>query len=185
MTHTDGHLGIRYASLTDTGLVRESNQDAAYAGSRLLAVADGFGTGGAPASAAAVETFKRLETGALPAANLLNVLEESLSRAGEAVHEIASSDPGGDEAGTTLTAMLWTGSQLALVHVGDSRAYLLRDGELSRITHDHTLVQSMIDEGRISRRGGGFASAAVAARAGARRRPRRQGGHAAPGRPAR
>ncbi|WP_181765288.1 MerR family transcriptional regulator [Streptomyces albidus (ex Kaewkla and Franco 2022)] len=158
MPHTDRHLGIRYAALSDTGLVRENNQDAAYAGSRLLAVADGFGEGGAPASAAAVETFKRLETGDLPAANLLNVLEESVSRAGEAVHEIAASGPrpdgpdgsAGSEVGTTLTAMLWTGSQLALVHIGDTRAYLLRDGELSRITHDHTLVQSMVDEGRIS-----------------------------------
>ena len=52
--------------------------------------------------------------------------------------------------GTTLTAMLWSGSQLALVHIGDSRAYLLRDGELFQITHDHTLVQSLLDEGRIT-----------------------------------
>ncbi|MFD0856177.1 PP2C family protein-serine/threonine phosphatase, partial [Actinomadura adrarensis] len=52
--------------------------------------------------------------------------------------------------GTTLTAMLWTGSRLALVHIGDSRAYLLRDGELSQITHDHTFVQMMLDEGRIT-----------------------------------
>jgi PPM family protein phosphatase len=148
--HTDGHLDIRYAALSDTGLVRESNQDAAYAGSHLLAVADGCGGSGASASAAAIDTLRRLETDRLPAANLLNVLEDSITQADQAVHEITGSDPSGDEAGTTLTAMLWTGSQLALVHIGDSRAYLLRDGQFSQITHDHTLVQSMVDEGRIS-----------------------------------
>lgn len=148
--HDDAPLDIRYAALTDAGLVRESNQDAAYAGARLLAVADGFGGRGAPASAAAVDALKELETDVLPAADLLNVLEDTVERAGRAVHDIAASDPAGPEAGTTLTAMLWTGSQLALVHIGDSRAYLLRDGELFQITHDHTLVQSMLDEGRIS-----------------------------------
>jgi serine/threonine protein phosphatase PrpC len=54
------------------------------------------------------------------------------------------------EAGTTLTAMLWSGSELALVHIGDTRAYLLRDGELFQGTHDHTYVQSLVDEGRLT-----------------------------------
>ena len=61
-----------------------------------------------------------------------------------------SGDDPSSTAGTTLTAMVWTGTQLALVHIGDSRAYLLRDGELFRITHDHTLVQSLVDEGRLT-----------------------------------
>ena len=59
-------------------------------------------------------------------------------------------DPSFEGMGTTLTAMLWSGSQVALCHIGDSRAYLLRDGELHQITHDHTLVQSLVDEGRIT-----------------------------------
>ncbi|WP_318213405.1 MerR family transcriptional regulator [Streptomyces sp. SCL15-6] len=143
-------LGIRYAALSDTGLVRESNQDTAYAGSRLLAVADGFGSGGAPASAAAVDALKRLETDSIPAGNLLNVLEDAIDQAKQAVHSISGAGPSSEEAGTTLTAMLWTGSQLALVHIGDSRVYLLREGELFQITQDHTMVQSMVDEGRIS-----------------------------------
>ena len=151
-------LGIRYAALSDAGLVRESNQDTAYAGSRLLAVADGFGPAGAPASAAAVDVLRRLETEQVPAGNLLNVLEDAIERAGHAVHGVTAAPPGPGsgsesaplEAGTTLTAMLFTGSQLALVHIGDSRAYLLRDGELFQITHDHTLVQQMVDEGRLS-----------------------------------
>ncbi|NLU74085.1 MerR family transcriptional regulator [Streptomyces sp. HNM0575] len=156
MPHTDessaapAPLAIRYAALTDAGLVRKSNQDAAYAGSRLLAVADGFGGSGGPASAAAVETFRQLEEGGLPAADLLNVLDDTIDRAGRAVGDVVASAPDADEAGTTLTAMLWTGSQLALVHIGDTRAYLLRDGDFFQITHDHTLVQSMLDEGRIS-----------------------------------
>ncbi|WP_205571404.1 MerR family transcriptional regulator [Streptomyces sp. YIM 130001] len=143
-------LSIRYAALSDTGLVRESNQDTVYAGSRLLAVADGFGGRGAPASEAAVDAFKRLETDGLPTGSLLNVLDDAIEQAKSAVHGVSTADASSDEAGTTLSAMLWTGSQLALVHIGDSRVYLLRDGELLQITHDHTMVQSMVDEGRLS-----------------------------------
>ncbi|MEV3929415.1 protein phosphatase 2C domain-containing protein [Streptomyces sp. NPDC049944] len=150
MSPTTKPLGIRYASLSDKGLVRESNQDTAYAGSRLLAVADGYGSAGAPASAAAVEALKRLETDSIPAGNLLNVLEDAIEQAKQAVNGVAGSSSSPAEAGTTLTAMLWTGSQLALVHIGDSRVYLVRDGELFQITHDHTMVQSMVDEGRLT-----------------------------------
>jgi protein phosphatase len=150
MSPTAKPLGIRYASLSDTGLARESNQDTAYAGSRLLAVADGYGSGGAPASAAAVDALKSLETDSIPAGNLLNVLEDAIDQARQAVHRVSGVGPSPDEAGTTLTAMLWTGSQLALIHIGDSRVHLLRDGELFQITHDHTMVQSMVDEGRLS-----------------------------------
>ncbi|MFD9107289.1 MerR family transcriptional regulator [Streptomyces bottropensis] len=137
---------LRYAALSDTGLVRAANQDTAYAGSRVLAVADGFGPAGAPASTAAVEALKTLDRATLPAGGVLNLLEDAVRGASAAVRDIA----GTGEDGTTLTAMLWTGSQLALVHIGDSRAYLLREERLFRITHDHTVVQSMIDEGRLT-----------------------------------
>ncbi|WP_405779347.1 MerR family transcriptional regulator [Streptomyces sp. NBC_00859] len=150
MSPTVKPLGIRYAALSDTGLVRESNQDTAYAGPRLLAVADGWGSHGAPAGAAAIEALKQLETEGVPAGNLLNVLEDVIEQAGQAVHDAAGGDSAPEDTGTTLTAMLWTGSQLALVHIGDSRVYLLRDGELFQITHDHTMVQSMVDDGRLS-----------------------------------
>lgn len=143
-------LGIRYAALSDAGLIREDNQDTAYAGSRLLAVADGFGRSGAPASAAAVDALKHLDSGSVPAGDLLNVLEDAIEQAKQAVHGIAATSSSSEECGTTLTAMLWTGSQLALVHIGDSRAHLLRGGEFFQITHDHTVVQSMLDDGRIS-----------------------------------
>ncbi|MDQ0777447.1 serine/threonine protein phosphatase PrpC/DNA-binding transcriptional MerR regulator [Streptomyces aurantiacus] len=140
-------LELRCATLSDTGRVRPANQDTAYAGARVLAVADGFGSGGAPASGAAVEAFKFLDDEPLPAGSVLNLLEDAVHGATEAVREVAGPT---DEVGTTLTAMVWTGSQLALVHIGDSRAYLLRDGGLFRITHDHTVVQSMLDEGRLT-----------------------------------
>ncbi|MFG2721316.1 MerR family transcriptional regulator [Streptomyces sp. NPDC048416] len=145
-------LTIRYAALSDTGLVRERNQDTVHAGPRLLAVADGYGSEGAPASAAAVDALKHLETetGGAPAGGLLNLLADAVDRAERAVHGLAGPGTSSDEAGTTLTAMLWTGSHLALVHIGDSRVHLLRDGELFQITHDHTLVQSMVDEGRLT-----------------------------------
>ncbi|OEU85095.1 MerR family transcriptional regulator [Streptomyces oceani] len=145
-------LEIRYAALSDRGLVRESNQDTAYAGERLLAVADGFGSGGAPASEAAIEALRCLEEPRrqVPAGALLNILEDTLDQVGSAVRGVASAGREPAEAGTTLTAMLWAGSRLALVHIGDSRAYLLRDGELRQITQDHTLVRSMVDEGRLT-----------------------------------
>lgn len=150
MSPTAKPLGIRYAALSDTGLVRESNQDTAYAGPRLLAVADGCGSQGAPASAAAVDALKHLETDSIPAGNLLNVLEDVIEQAKQAVHDVAGSGSSPEDTGTTLTAMLWTGSQLGLVHIGDSRVYLLRDEDLCQITHDHTMVQSMVDEGRLT-----------------------------------
>jgi len=150
MSPTAKPLGIRYAALSDKGLIRESNQDTAYAGPRLLAVADGCGSRGAPASAAAVDALKHLETDTIPAGDLLNVLEDVIEQAKQAVHDVAGTGSSPEDTGTTLTAMLWTGSQPALVHIGDSRVYLLRDGELFQITHDHTMVQSMVDEGRLS-----------------------------------
>ncbi|MFF9574937.1 MerR family transcriptional regulator [Streptomyces rubiginosohelvolus] len=146
-------LAIRCAALTDIGVVRTANQDAAFAGPRLLAVADGFGEGGAEASAAAIEALKPStwgRDGALSAADLLNALEDTADSAARAVRDAVAPCADPDGSGTTLTAMLWTGSRLGLVHIGDSRAYLLRGGELFRITHDHSLVQSMIDDGSLS-----------------------------------
>ncbi|WP_371671749.1 MerR family transcriptional regulator [Streptomyces sp. NBC_00289] len=140
-------LELRYSAHSDRGRVRPANQDTAYAGGRLLAVADGYGPAGGPASSAAVEALRFLDTRELPAGDVLNVLQDAVRGATEAVRDAAR---GETEAGTTLTALLWTGSGLALVHIGDSRAYLLREGGLFRITHDHTVLQSMIDEGRLT-----------------------------------
>ena len=83
-------------------------------------------------------------------ADLLNVLSDAMSAASDSVRSIAESDPGLAGSGATLTAMLLSGSRLALVHIGDSRAYLFRDGGLFQITHDHSVTQSMIDAGRLT-----------------------------------
>ncbi|WP_326809551.1 MerR family transcriptional regulator [Streptomyces sp. NBC_01775] len=160
-------LTLRHAALTDPGRVRGSNQDAVHAGPRLLAVADGYGSGGARAAAAAIEALLPLEAGPQPPRELLGVLDEALARAAHAVRTAqsphgphapngpngAGGKPGGgtpgEEAGTTLTALLFTGARQALIHIGDTRALLLRAGELSQLTHDHTLVQSLVDQGRL------------------------------------
>ncbi|MEV4186876.1 MerR family transcriptional regulator [Streptosporangium canum] len=143
-------LGIRYVARSESGLVRTSNEDTAYAGPRLLAVADGVrGGAGDLASATAIEALKPLEALAMPAEDLLGALADAVDDADAEIGTIAAASLDG-EAVTTLTALLWSGSHLALVHIGDTRAYRLRDGELSQITHDHTFVQSLIDEGRLT-----------------------------------
>jgi len=142
---------IRYAMASETGLVRSGNEDAAYAGARLLAVADGMGghAAGERASAAVIDALRPLDT-QVPETELLNALDHAVRRAGSSLREMAGADPALSGMGTTLTALLWSGSQLGLVHIGDSRAYLVRDGEVFQITHDHTVVQSLLDEGKIT-----------------------------------
>ncbi|OLF15647.1 MerR family transcriptional regulator [Actinophytocola xanthii] len=141
-------LTITYAARTDRGLVRPAQQDRAYAGSRLLAVADGYGRKGDAASAVAIDALRELDA-AVPAGDLLNVMAEADRQAGAAVRDLLADDAERDS-GTTLTALLWSGSRLGLVHVGDSRAYLLREGTLFRITNDHTVAQSLVEEGRLT-----------------------------------
>jgi PPM family protein phosphatase len=143
-------LAIRYAVRTDTG-DREENEDAAYAGARLLAVADGMGghAAGEVASAAVIDALKPLDT-EVPAGELLNALDHAVRQASRKLTSLAAGDPALRGMGTTLTALLWSGSQLGLVHIGDSRAYLARDGEVFQITQDHTVVQGLLDEGKIT-----------------------------------
>jgi PPM family protein phosphatase len=144
-------LAVRYAARSETGLTREGNEDSVYAGTRLLAVADGLGghAAGEVASAAAIDALRPLDTD-VPAGELLDALDHAVRRAGSTLRDMAESDPALEGMGTTLTALLWSGSQLGLVHIGDSRAYLARDGEVFQITHDHTMVQSLLDDGKIT-----------------------------------
>ncbi len=148
MSDPNPTLDIRYAAGGDIGAVRDSNQDTAYASERLLAVADGGGPGGAAASAAAIDALKPLELVDAPAADLLTMLAGAVADADRTLRTAATDT---EQPITTLTAMLRRGSQLALVHIGDTRVYLLRGGELCQLTQDHTWVQSQVDAGKLDR----------------------------------
>src|SRR5215475_4979545 len=144
-------IALRYTVRSDVGLLREGNEDSAYAGPHLLAIADGMGghAAGEVASAVAIAALAPLDSDTT-GADMLQALADAIAGANAELHEIAEADPATEGMGTTLTAMLWSDDQVALCHIGDSRAYLLRDGVFHQITHDHTLVQSLVDEGRLT-----------------------------------
>ena len=143
---------LRYAAKSDVGMVRRDNEDSGYAGRTLLVVADGMGghAAGELASSTAVATLAELDSEDLPAGDVLTALDDAMLTSAERIAQFIEADPSRAGMGTTLTAVLWRGGRIALIHVGDSRAYLLRDGALSQITHDHTYVQTLIDSGRIT-----------------------------------
>ncbi|MFI5930880.1 MerR family transcriptional regulator [Actinoplanes sp. NPDC051494] len=144
MSEHNPTLGLRFATGCSIGKVRDTDQDQAWAGSTLLAVADGAGPGGDRAAAAAIEAFRA----ATPASSPLGVLERGMQDADAAVRVLSGGD-GDEQAITTLTAMVWSGSRVGVAHIGDSRAYLLRGGELSRFTDDHSYVQQLVDTGAL------------------------------------
>jgi protein phosphatase len=151
MSDARSTLGIRFAAKTDIGQERARNEDCAHAGAHVLAVADGLGghPGGEKASGATISVVAALETSGAASAEPLAALRHAVQQASADIRAMAESDPGLEGLGTTLTAMFWSGSQLALVHIGDSRAYLLREGELFLLTEDHTYVQSLVKAGKI------------------------------------
>jgi serine/threonine protein phosphatase PrpC len=144
-------LRLRYTVRSHVGKVREGNEDSAYAGSRLALVADGMGghAAGEVASAAVVATLAELDEDEA-GLDLLEVLAAAVHTANDHLRAMVAADPALEGMGTTLTALLSSGTRLGIAHVGDSRGYLLRDGEFSQLTHDQTLVQRMVDEGRLT-----------------------------------
>ncbi|MFE9422409.1 PP2C family protein-serine/threonine phosphatase [Kitasatospora sp. NPDC006697] len=144
-------LVLRFAAGSHKGLIREGNEDSGYAGPRLLAVADGMG-GAAAGEVASSEVLSSLIAldDADPHGDLLGLLNDAVQRANDRLRLMVEQDPQLEGMGCTLTSLLWTGERMGLVHVGDSRAYLLRDGVLQQITQDHTWVQRLVDEGRIT-----------------------------------
>jgi PPM family protein phosphatase len=143
-------LSLDYAALTDVGRVRRNNEDSAYAGPHLLLLADGMGgaAAGEVASATAVDVIRKLDRP--PAGDLLELLAGAVHRANERLSELVEQDPEIEGTGSTVTAILCDGEQFAMAHLGDSRAYRMRNGVLTQLSHDHTFVQSLVDEGRIS-----------------------------------
>ncbi|MDD2858706.1 MAG: protein phosphatase 2C domain-containing protein [Candidatus Nanopelagicales bacterium] len=143
-------MQLRYAARSDVGLVRPGNEDSGYAGPRLLVVADGMGghAAGELASATAVAMLAELD--ASPPADPLTAMADVVDRIGSTLVDLVQEDVEVEGMGTTVTGIYWLGERIAIVHVGDSRAYLLRDGELVQLTHDHTYVQTLVDSGQIS-----------------------------------
>ncbi len=144
-------LVLRYAARSDRGLVRANNEDSVYAGARLLALADGMGghAAGEVASQLVIAALAHLDDDE-PGGDLLGKLEAAVRAGNAAIADHVQMEPDLEGMGTTLTAILFAGNQIGLVHIGDSRGYLLRDGELSQITKDDTFVQTLVDEGRIT-----------------------------------
>jgi PPM family protein phosphatase len=139
------------AAASETGLVRQNNEDAAYSGRWLFAVADGMGghAAGEVASAAVIEALQTHDT-EVPPAILLEILGGAVTEANGEVARQAAGDPARRGMGTTLTAMLWSGNRFALAHIGDSRAFRLRDGELDQITEDHVMGKLVSNAGSLA-----------------------------------
>jgi PPM family protein phosphatase len=139
------------AAASETGLVRRNNEDAAYSGRWLFAVADGMGghAAGEVASAAVIETLRAHDAG-VPPDTMLEVIGAAVSEANGEVARRAAEDPTRRGMGTTLTAMLWSGNRFALAHIGDSRAFRLRSGELDQITEDHVMGKLVSNAGSLA-----------------------------------
>lgn len=154
--HDDGRrllvkAALRAAARSDTGLVRHNNEDAAYAGPRLVALADGMG---GPAAGEVASQFVVFALATLdeddPETDLTVALTEAMNRGNEAIAGYVAAHPDLAGMGCTLTALLCDGNRLAVLNVGDSRAYLLRGGKLTQLTRDDSVVQHLIDEGTLS-----------------------------------
>ncbi len=146
-------LALRYAARSNLGLGPKSrNEDSGYAGPHLLVLADGMGghAAGDVASSMVVGALAHLDEEKLTSDQALSALEDSLRHANRDLSEAMAENASLSGMGTTTIAMLRTGNQVAMAHIGDSRGYLLRDGVLTQITKDHSLVQTLLDEGRIS-----------------------------------
>src|SRR5689334_10588316 len=135
---------LRAAMVTDLGLVRTNNEDSAHVGPRLIAVADGMGglPAGELASDLVIKALAPLDDA--PAdADPLKLLTAAVEDGNNRVADMVDEDPVREGMGTTVTALLLCAGKLGLVHVGDSRCYLLRDNALEQVTRDDTLVQSL------------------------------------------
>lgn len=143
---------LRYAAHSEVGRIRKNNQDAAYASPTLLLVCDGMGgaAAGDLASAVAATEASKSDRRFEDPEEMLEAIAGIITRANGRLGELVEEDLSIDGMGTTFCGGLFNGRQMAVGHIGDSRGYLLRDGELTQFTHDHSWVQSLIDEGKIT-----------------------------------
>jgi serine/threonine protein phosphatase PrpC len=147
-------MRLRFGAATDVGRMRTNNEDSYLSERPVAAVADGMGghNAGEVASAIAIEELTALK-GMGPWPNeraATDELKRAIVRANRRIREMAAGDRELNGMGTTLVAVLEDGDSVHLANVGDSRAYLLRQGELTQVTVDHTLVQELVDDGRLS-----------------------------------
>lgn len=143
-------LKLNFAAASDRGLVRGNNEDSAYAGPYLLALADGMGGHAAGEIASQLMITHLMGLDKNPRDNdMLALLGTVSAEANWSIAEHIRKHPETDGMGTTLTSMMFNGSQFAVCHAGDSRAYLLRDKKLQQVTKDDTYVQSLVDEGKL------------------------------------
>jgi protein phosphatase len=142
-------LRFRYAANSHPGLVRSNNEDAGYAGAYLLLVADGVGGAAAGEIASASTAYVTSTVSMISDDDPMSVLARAIDFAHRHLQDGVRMDPLRNGMSTTLTAILGDGERFALAHIGDSRGYLWRDGELHRITRDHTLLQLMLDSGQL------------------------------------
>jgi len=142
----------RAAAVSHTGKIRSNNQDSGYAGHELFVVADGMGghAGGDVASAIAVNRIREADAEYETASEAEFALQSALIAANSLLAETVFEHPELTGMGTTVSALMRVGDEVAIAHIGDSRIYLFRDGELSQVSVDHTFVQRLVDSGRIT-----------------------------------
>ena len=140
------------AAVSHVGRVRSSNQDSGYAGRRLFLVADGMGghAGGDVASAIATKRIAEADGDYDSSQAAASALEQSLLSANRNLEETVADHSELTGMGTTVSAMLVQQDRVVIAHIGDSRVYLFRSGELSQVSTDHTFVQRLVDAGRIT-----------------------------------
>jgi len=140
-----------YVARSEVGLVRKNNQDSAYASPTMLMVADGMGgaAAGDLASAVAINELRQADAD-LTGKDMLEAASAAISRANERIRDLVSLDSSLDGMGTTVCGLLFDGERLAVANIGDSRGYRLRNGVFERITRDHSWVQTLVDDGRIT-----------------------------------
>ena len=145
-------LSFRFAARSEIGRVRRNNEDAGYAATDLLVVADGMGghEAGELASAATVAAIVAAAVTSSGADEVLNQLAEAVITSGEYIADVVASNRDLAGMGTTMTVVALRDDRIAMAHVGDSRAYLYRDNEVAQMTKDHTFVQSLVDSGEIT-----------------------------------
>lgn len=145
-------IEFRCAARSDVGLVRSNNQDSGYAGPNLLVLADGMGgpAGGDIASSVAIAHLVPLDSDSYPADKMLPLLREALMDAHDELSDRSRQDKDLEGLGTTCIALMRSGNKLAMVHIGDSRAYVLRGEALTQVTTDHSFVQYLVESGQIT-----------------------------------